>query len=371
MTRPADHLASLDVLRGIAILVVFVYHAQLVQVPGFEIQRSDYGAFWLNEGLGKVRVLWNLVPSAFGFSGVELFLLISGFLIHHAYLSKGKRLDAKAFMWRRFWRIYPPYLLALIIFSTTVGHKGAMDLISHGLLLHNLQNSTFFSINPSFWSLALEFQLYLLYPVLLLSRARWGMSRTMLALSIISVSLRIALVIHPEMRAPALGASVLTYWLFWAAGAWIAERHLAGRPIFRKHVALMIGLAIAITILRLTVIYFPARLYVLALFHAALIEYMLIPSSHTDQLATWPVRALAFIGISSYTMYLYHQPLLGWMHAWLAPYHLPLRGVTETLISLLITIPLAYMGYKALELPSVRFGSWLRNVTWRAEERSN
>jgi peptidoglycan/LPS O-acetylase OafA/YrhL len=55
------------------------------------------------------------------------------------------------------------------------------NIISHVLLLHNLSPAWVLSINGSFWSLALEWQWYMVFPLLVWGFRRWGVSPTMIA----------------------------------------------------------------------------------------------------------------------------------------------------------------------------------------------
>ncbi|MDQ2772566.1 MAG: acyltransferase family protein, partial [Bacteroidota bacterium] len=156
-----QHLPKIDVLRGIAILLVFSYHALLVVFGDFEV--LDFTPWWLWVNFGHyspARLALALTPGGMGTQGVTLFLVISGFLIHWGYLKSGASFRAGEFFSRRFWRIYPPYLVALLLFGFTLGFGGGRSLLAHLTLTHNLSDQTFATINPSFWSLALEAQLY-------------------------------------------------------------------------------------------------------------------------------------------------------------------------------------------------------------------
>lgn len=235
------HNDRIDVLRALAIILVFLHHAQICLFPGYHITGyADDGTLALT---GVRSALLNFSPAAFGYTGVHLFLIISGFLIHAGTLkleAKGLPFNGKTFFSKRFWRIYPPYLLALLFFCFAVqgsrylleGHK-LWDLLSHALMVHNLSDSTFNSINPSFWSIALEVQLYLVYPLLLVLRRRMEIRTIFLLLVLLS------LIMHwiPHLLALdgiglAYDMSLPRYWFIWCAGAWLAERHQAGRRLF-------------------------------------------------------------------------------------------------------------------------------------------
>jgi peptidoglycan/LPS O-acetylase OafA/YrhL len=161
-------LWTIDALRGAAALGVVLTHAGSAMGAGTGVlERMVHGAL------------------SFGRYGVWLFFVISGFCIHYrwALAARDGRTappDFLAFWRRRIRRLYPPYLVALLIFvflrfGREWATPHAMRAIGlHLLMLHNLDVSTVSSINEVFWTLAIEEQLYLLYFVLVRLRARSG-----------------------------------------------------------------------------------------------------------------------------------------------------------------------------------------------------
>ena len=130
--------------------------------------------------------------SSFGYIGVFLFFVISGFCIHLQWAraqAAGTDADVRfgAFWKRRIRRLYPPYLITLLLFllltASTAGinltHFFFYDLGMHLLMLHNLDPNTCYTINGVFWTLAIEEQLYLAYFLLLFIRVRWGWGVTL------------------------------------------------------------------------------------------------------------------------------------------------------------------------------------------------
>jgi peptidoglycan/LPS O-acetylase OafA/YrhL len=112
---------------------------------------------------------------AYGWLGVEIFFVISGFIIPYSMWRSHFKLKTHwlTFFKKRVARLYPAYLLAiaLIVFlwylsTLTPGFKGeapqifAADLISHLLFLNSLLGKEW--LNPAFWTLAIEVQYYLL-----------------------------------------------------------------------------------------------------------------------------------------------------------------------------------------------------------------
>lgn len=156
---PAGKIVRLDVLRGVAILVVLFCHYYLYV---FGQDQLRWSGNWRDLTSAPNTLFVVLYPLAFGWMGVSLFFVISGFVIHWSYL-RAKDASHVHFYWKRFWRIFPAYLVAMvgIVLGTSLvfgKHYGASQILTHAFMVHNLQRATFYGINPSFWSLAIEVQ---------------------------------------------------------------------------------------------------------------------------------------------------------------------------------------------------------------------
>src|SRR4051812_12166801 len=193
MKRTEAHLQLIDQLRGVAILAVFAFHCLH---SSFGHDQLGWGR-WFPEFLAAKKSFLAVLPLTFGWAGVAIFFVVSGFCIHLSYLRHTAD-DWRAFFVRRFFRIYPPYFVALIGFAllfplSRLAFDTAFDwvqLASHALLVHNFDEDTFLGINGAFWTIAVEVQLYLLYPVLLGLVKRLGWKRTLIALAVIELLMR-------------------------------------------------------------------------------------------------------------------------------------------------------------------------------------
>jgi peptidoglycan/LPS O-acetylase OafA/YrhL len=165
-TTSTIRLDAVDGLRGIAIALVVVYHSWLV-----------YGA------LANVPVLDALTKT--GFLGVELFFSISGFCIMYpfarAYVEGKAAPSWRQYAYRRAIKIFPSYLLALIAFGVLYAPKyGAnlpLALLAHVTLLHPFFSSEFQSISGPLWTIGVEAQFYVIFPLLcgfMLRRPAWA-----------------------------------------------------------------------------------------------------------------------------------------------------------------------------------------------------
>ena len=254
------------------------------------------------------------LPFGFGWIGVPLFFIISGFCIHVSALKHGG-LRVGNFFWRRFWRIYPPYLAALIFaivlartdLSSTAGRA---QLWSHLLLVHNWRPEWFFALNGVFWSLAVEAQLYLLYPLLWKIRRRWGMAGALKFTLFVSVVARLVAALFLTDWNKDLSGVVWTspavLWFDWTLGAFLAERFVAGHRAFPISAGLRGALLAAVALSAFTK---PSNIFTFSL---ASVFCALICESYLHR--TRPLRSaerwLIPVGLCSYSFYLIHFPLV-------------------------------------------------------------
>ena len=355
-----QHLPKINVLRGIAILLVFSYHALLILFDGFEIYDFKPSWVWIDFSRYPLgRIFLNLTPSGMGAQGVTLFLVISGFLIHWGFLKNEAAFNWSSFFNKRFWRIYPPYLVALLVFALSLGTGGPFSLLTHLTLTHNFFDRTFTTINPSFWSLALEAQLYLLYPVLLLLRRRLGMGRATLALGLLAV-LTMSVQLIAQLPMQWLWLSPLNLWVVWALGAYLGELFHFKKRFFRGSGYQLTGFYLVLMLSRLTVLLVLHRLAFAVFFVCVIDWYLHRPEQNTAFATSKLAEFTALVGVCSYSIYLFHQPFLRPLLAFLS------FGSTNKLVLLLavgasfgLFLGLAYGAYHWLELPSIRWGQRL------------
>ena len=359
-------------MRGVAILCVFYFHfmMEFSQEVGYrEYQVLDTA----NQPF--LHLFYTFFPAAYGATGVQLFLVISGFLIHYSFLRSGAdRLDFRSFMARRFWRIYPPYLLALFFFTVYDAYHtrtflldpaGWWSVVSHVLLIHNLSDSTIYQINSSFWSLALEWQLYLIYPAFLWLSRRFGIRALNLGLIAFNLAYVVfwALIDIRSNQNSALMFFVLPNWCIWGLGAWMAENFVNGRRTFRISTPALLALtALYMAGKYFYVWHYFAHLGAALLWAMALEKYLWQP----DRPNRWWESLLVPIGLCSYSFYLIHQPIVGPLTEYISLFGLSTRFRILTLIDSLpiifILVLLSYSLYQWVELPSISFGKrWLKN----------
>lgn len=192
----SGHIPALDGIRGLGILLVLVYHyASSANVLGIETPI--------------------LALAGIGWSGVDLFFVLSGFLITGIlYDSKGKEKYFRNFYARRTLRIFPLYYaaaFAIILLDAIwrydlLGGANPLWIIFYG---GNFQMALEGggSILDHFWSLAIEEQFYLVWPMVVLALSRKKLMMVAAAMIVIAPLFRAALVMND---APSLAVYVLT-----------------------------------------------------------------------------------------------------------------------------------------------------------------
>lgn len=165
-THAGGQVPGLDGLRGLAALYVVLFHCRLLAFPGFP---GNSGPSWLG---------WLM----YGRLAVVFFLVLSGFSLAISPARDGWRQGGVTrFLRRRAWRILPPYWAALAL-SVVIGylvvpasHHGPPNVrtvLVYGLVAQDVLTAR--TPNGAFWSIAVEAELYLLFPLLLLVRRRLG-----------------------------------------------------------------------------------------------------------------------------------------------------------------------------------------------------
>src|SRR5271170_2983329 len=110
MRNPVKHIELLDYIRAVAILTVMFDHT-LTNIYGYE---TLPWAGWFRDLSVPVTLVY-LMPFNLGQLGVAIFFFVSGFCIHLSFRQQGQKWSS--FFIRRFFRIYPAYLAALIFFT--------------------------------------------------------------------------------------------------------------------------------------------------------------------------------------------------------------------------------------------------------------
>lgn len=182
-TKPVTHLPVLDGLRGIAVLLVVLFHVFLYNTAALGDHAETVMRF-----------------AVFGQTGVDLFFVLSGFLITRILLSsRNQKNQIKNFYIRRFLRIFPLYYLFLILIFYILPQLGLLkddvnliQKLSYFFYFQGIRYTWFndFSGPMHFWSLAVEEHFYLFWPFIVSLLSFRNLVFTSIILIIISVLFR-------------------------------------------------------------------------------------------------------------------------------------------------------------------------------------
>ena len=182
-----DKLPAINGLRGVAILAVIYHH--------FFIPTSLFA-----DPIGTTPHPWNALFEN-GFTGVNLFFLLSGFVLYLPYANGSRRLvawrDARDFYLRRLGRLMPLYYVAaavlIIIAATTTPPvtllKQALQLLSFSYMFERYSIGP--ALNGPLWSFGVEVLFSLAFPALILAILRIGIMRVLLVALVIGLATRI------------------------------------------------------------------------------------------------------------------------------------------------------------------------------------
>ncbi|AKJ04784.1 peptidoglycan/LPS O-acetylase OafA/YrhL [Archangium gephyra] len=237
---PARHAPGLDTLRVLAIVLVLGFH-------------------YPREGAPE----WFAAAAGFGWAGVDLFFVLSGFLIGRqllAPLAHGERPRLGAFCLRRLLRVLPAYWVVLAVYALVPGAREQEAMAPLWSFLTFTQN--FGLEGGAFshaWSLCIEEHFYLALPLLVLAltgRVRWrGVGVLVLGLVLLGIAVRMGLW-WAHLEAPPPGASlgrIYRQWIYYPtwgrmdgllAGVVLALVHTFRPALWRRWVRAPLGAAL-------------------------------------------------------------------------------------------------------------------------------
>lgn len=170
------HVRSLDGLRGLASIAVLMHHCLFTDVPIFVFP-----------------VATRLVEafSSYLYLGVDLFFTLSGYLITSLLLLDRRDPDYyRNFYWKRFFRIIPALVLVLLL-THALGWTPWIGVLLALLFVANFMNFWGKPEIGPFWSLAIEEQFYLVWPMVVRKGRPRKMVRVLLAVMIVPAVLRV------------------------------------------------------------------------------------------------------------------------------------------------------------------------------------
>jgi peptidoglycan/LPS O-acetylase OafA/YrhL len=366
-------------MRGLTAFYVLIHHTRH-KVTLDDLARLGAGAGW-NEILA-FRLSRFL---AYGHDAVGVFIVLSGFCLMLPVVRSAERTlrgGIVGFLRGRVRRIIPPYYAAIgvsvVLLCVTVvlqTHRwpgwpvSVRDLVSHVLLVHNLDRATIISINGAMWSIATEFQIYLLFPALLLIWRRFGLTASVLTGFALGYAVMIASVLTGQKVLFWLSPWYLGLFALGMASAVICQSQEPRFIRLREQVRwdrVSYGFWVAFAMSHLFGIRLDPKLdpcywidLLLGLATASLIvHYATLPASARRPwfLRLLESRLLTGLGLFSYSLYLIHTPLIGFFDLLVpgASAVSPLGQLVASLALSLLCIPSAYVFFLAFEKPFLK-----------------
>lgn len=340
MLLPSGRVDNLDLVRAGAILLVLVFHAVQIATGSGGIATS--GQF-----------------------GVDLFFVLSGYLIGRLYWNEHRRfgsVERLRFIARRALRTVPPYLAALALSygAVRLGRGDPFDARYLAFTQNYEPRMPFFLVS---WSLAVEEHFYLALPFVLGVTLLWNRRYVpavlglALAVSLVSRATSTFPITATHLRLDGLAIGVLA--------AYVATYH----PAHFAHLARLRWLALVLVVLALTTLLLLPAGFVLVWGYAllALIFGLTVSVAATDRPWRWAQwRATRFVAITSYSVYLTH-PLVNQVVVRVGrAIHLP----TLVIMALMIggAFAVGYVFYGTVELRAIRMRDHL--VPRRAVQHS-
>jgi peptidoglycan/LPS O-acetylase OafA/YrhL len=333
---------ELDFIRGVAIFLVLIFHYR------------SHNLLISSPFLDRIQ--------SFGWVGVDIFFVLSGFLVGGLMLKEWKttgKIDSFRFLKRRAFKIWPGYYLFLL--TAAAFHMRPLKSFLWQNLM-NIQNYVPTSLAHT-WSLAVEehFYLSLAAVMALFVFMRWNPSTLLAGCVAIALSvevLRAALILshrqfyfytHTRIDALLIGVVLAILRYFYPKQFQILQR---------QRILLCLLIASALVALYFDTDAIPAPHRMTSPYLITIVDYasaaLLLLLYHPGSKHRIPYRMVARIGVFSYGIYLWHVSVE--FPVDLLVDHIPavLAAVTSTFLPYVLAIGLGVMATKAIELPFLR-----------------
>ncbi len=354
-------------MRAVAALAVVLLHSY--QIYGMDLVDAPAIEPFLSTPIGAF-ITSSYMLTRFGHYAVEVFLVLSGFsLMLPVARSHDERLSGGTleFYRRRFRRILPPYYAALafaLLLIVLVPGMNALSgaywdvalpaleagpILSHLFLVHNINREWLLAINPPMWSIAVEWQIYFLFPLMVAIWRMWGSA----AIWILTTTLGVMQLFVLPLTYPFSDSWFLVLFVTGIIGAsisfsrrpseiWLRER-LPWNWLALGFTVAMFGFGVVENALNLGSFANWIKDILLGLGVTSLLVYLAKQGSCNERrpslmLRLFQLPALVHIGRFSYSVYLLHAPIIALMALVLRSAGVPLD--IANLAVILMGIPL-------------------------------
>lgn len=308
---PTERLELVEGMRGVAALYVVLSHFINLVDPRL-LEGKSTSPQWLQN---------LMAPFTHGHLAVAAFIVLSGFCLQISLLNgkDGRIHDLKRFFQRRAWRILPAYYaclaLSVVVCILLTQYQPGLpfsqyvpvtsdNLLAHVFMVHNLSPDWMYKINGVLWSIAIEAQLYLIFPLFVMLLFRFGRIGLIGAGSLFAF---ITLSLFPV-------ATKLYPWFVPLFCVGMAAAHFAYRPNLRVGIqprlasvlfwVSLLGMGLTASLKSLI----PSDIFIgiavaCLVYLGAVAPWLRLPG-------TFGWKPLIKLGAFSYSLYLMHHPIL-------------------------------------------------------------
>ncbi len=361
----SNYVQQLTWLRGFAAFLVIISHtlqATKVDYTGENSEQSFSFLSWLN----------------LGSFGVVLFFALSGCTLFISNENKISLLKLKKFYLKRFFRIWPAFFISLIFYMVFREIFQLMYIKPQGYWVEQqfLSNYTFVDIfeyitfsfnfngtvglfNNAYWSLPVEFQYYLFFPVMvfLLNKfGGWGV-----------FYFAVAIYLLPRLNVfPESSLSVFTLAYSFIGGVfigWFYKRH----PLFSINLKLgtfaILSCFVLVSLVENSALKLPDYIFIsnkwnwFSILSLVTVFTTLFTPIKITYLSL--VKFLSHYGLVSYSTYLYHNLILGILVLVIIEFGLKpsfILSLTVLIITFIVSYIVAFISYQYIEKPSIEVG---------------
>jgi len=339
---PKNRELDLDVVRGVAVLLAMGWH--------------------MNSYVGNPVFDALMAPGrAVGWAGVDLFFVLSGFLVGRMVFREEVRtgaFDFPTFFRRRVFKLWP--MLYLLIAVMMLGDRDWSEYVWQC----SLHLTNYFPPQHALqlWSLAVEEHFYLalglLVPAYLRRRTAWSLWPWLTGLMVLSFVLRLIgwrlgasaqdLQWQTQYRIDALACGVLLA-LISVQRPQLLDRMLKFRPLM----AVIVVLGCVILTVNSKASAFGETIGFSVSYLTAAAFMLLIYRSGVDRVASWPCRVIGFIGVYSYALYLWQMIALHYAPMLSAKIHGGQVG--QVVIAYALDMVIAFIVTRMVERPAIWF----------------
>ena len=372
-THHPNYIASLTGLRGIAAILVFLHHYDALN-PGIRLDLV-------------VPVIGSMLqfPLGFGFTGVDVFFVLSGFLLGLPFarsaLAGGPKIALGNYFKRRALRVFPAYyaqLVILLIFTTwfvTWKPQTITTLFAHLVMFFNIGPQPVTPIVGLWWTLPVEMSYYLLLPLLRpLMRPRLWLITLLIGISL-SIVYRIWAATHFGALSPhhvVLAASqipgtISEFLLGTSAAILVVKRNLSQKPRPPAWLLDLVFIGSAVLVYNWFIqVVFPNNvafwlghwsMIVNPLVVGLIFSSMVLSLYWGSRIGTWLLanRVVYFLGMISYSLYLWHFVVMQQLQLVAGDMYFAWPPIIRFLVSFIAVLCVSTASYFLVEKRFVRF----------------